>query len=154
MKVTDVRKSGVNLILSRGSPPAILLLAAVALASCDEATAPAEKADQAVSAPQRPRFDASAVARAKQAIAAEAQVKDLAFDDSRLGVEWQVGVLSDGSPRYGFAEYLCSLLSERKLIDAEVDVRIVDIARVARGEDFRAASLGQVNCSTGRREAI
>ena len=126
---------------------------AINLAGCGKSPAPAANANQPKVSAQRPRFDPAAIEQAKRAIGAEAAVRDLTFDESRPGVEWQVGVLPDGSPRYGFAEYICSVLAERNLIDIDVDVRVVDIARVARGDDFRTASLGQVNCSTRQRQA-
>lgn len=110
------------------------------------------KAEQQVA--EEKRFDPTAVDLAKTAISAEPQVKDVLFDAAPLGFEWQIGVHADGSLRHGYADYICTLLREKHLIDDQTEVRIVDIDQVAAGRDTRAASLGSVNCSTGTRYVI
>ena len=88
---------------------------------------------------------------AEAEIRAEKVVKDMLYQPGQV-VEWQIGVLTDGTDRYGLAEYICIVLAEHGVVSARTEVRIVDIARVAKGEGFRDASLGRVNCASGRRE--
>lgn len=113
------------------------------------------QADQTAPLPDTPpaasRFAAASIEAAKTAISAEPAVKDFLFNEERLGIEWQIAVIGDGSARHGYAEYICQLLNDHQALDPEVDVRIVDAALVEKGTDFRAASLGTVNCSSGTR---
>lgn len=106
--------------------------------------------DRAAAAPDRPTPEA--VEKAKAALRAEPKIKDVAYNPD-FAVQWHVGVLTDGTPRYGYAGYLCQVLGEHGVVTPRTEVRVVDIARIARGEDFRAASLGRVNCSTGRQSS-
>ncbi len=89
-----------------------------------------------------------AIQAAKAAIKAEPKVKDMLYQGDEA-VQWQIGVLDDGSKRFGYALYICQLLREHKVLTGQTHVRIVDIAKVAQGEDFRSASLGHVVCETG-----
>ncbi len=98
--------------------------------------------------PVAPAVDPAAIEAAKAAIKAEPQVKDMLYQGDEA-VQWQIGVLDDGSKRFGYALYICQLLREHKVLTGQTHVRIVDIARVAQGEDFRSASLGHVICETG-----
>ena len=96
------------------------------------------------------RFDPAKIEDAKAAIMQDATVKDLLFDDGNA-VEWHVGVLDDGSPRWGYAEAVCIILNQNGVSDDRTDVRVVDVAKLARSPgDFRGASLGHVDCATGR----
>lgn len=89
---------------------------------------------------------------AKAALLQWSAIKDLTFNPSRGSVEWQIGVMPDGSDRYGLAESVCLELRERGLSDADTDVRIVDLLKAMQTNgDFRAASLGHVICATGDR---
>jgi hypothetical protein len=137
-----------------GSPHVYLLLASTSLvAGCNQAPAstPARSTTSAATAPAAAdRFAPAAIAAAKAAISAEPSVKDLLFEEGGP-VEWQVGVLSDGSPRFGFAEYLCQVARNNGVSDRQTEVRVVDIGKVANGVDFTAASLGTVQCSDGTR---
>lgn len=90
--------------------------------------------------------EAEAVEAAKQAIQAEATVKDFIYQPGQV-VEWQIGVLADGSSRVGYANYICEILGEHHALTAKTQVRIVDIAKISRGESFRSASLGHVACT-------
>lgn len=87
-----------------------------------------------------------AVEAATMAIRAEPKVKDLLYQQGQA-VEWQVGILDDGTSREGYARYICEILAENGASTPRTQVRIVDIARVSRGESFRSASLGQAACS-------
>ncbi|PAL25517.1 hypothetical protein CD928_03320 [Sphingopyxis sp. GW247-27LB] len=104
---------------------------------------PAANATQAAAGPS-----ADAIEAAKTALRAEPKVKDLTYnaDDA---VQWHIGVLDDGSNRIGYAQYVCELLKEKGALAGRTHVRIVDIAKVAQGIDFRSASLGHVICETG-----
>jgi hypothetical protein len=122
--------------------------AAIALSGCS-ASAPAadttaEAADPAeASAPTQAAIDA-----AKAALVAEPKIKDLSYDPANA-VQWNIGVLDDGSRRIGYAQYVCQVLQEKGALAGRTHVRIVDIAKVAQGENFRDANLGHVICETG-----
>jgi hypothetical protein len=94
---------------------------------------------------EQPRFDPAAVEAMKQQLLAEPKISDVLFQPSRLAVEWQVAVADDGTSRIGFAGYVCQLLRAKGLVDDDVDVRVVDRARIEEGT--RSASLGHVRCS-------
>lgn len=133
----------------------------IALAACSSsAPAPTPEQDELATgqhvapvAPVMPTPAAApvvdpAIEAAKAAIKAEPRVKDMLYQGDEA-VQWQIGVLSDGSKEIGYAEYICMLLREHKVLTGQTHVRIVDIAKVAQGEDFRSASLGHVVCETG-----
>ena len=86
---------------------------------------------------------------AQKAIRAEPKVKDLLYQPGQA-VEWQIGVLDDGTSRVGYANYICEVLGQHGALKPTTHVRIVDIAKVSRGENFRAASLGHVACTDRR----
>jgi hypothetical protein len=90
-----------------------------------------------------------AIEAAKSAIGAEPKVKDFTYQPGQV-VEWHVGVLDDGSPRHGYAGYICQVLAEHGASTARTHVRVVDIVKVSQGENFRSASLGHVACSDFR----
>lgn len=92
---------------------------------------------------------AEAIQAAQQAIRAEPKVKDFMYQPGQA-VEWQVGVLDDGTNRVGYANYICEVLGEHQVLTPRTQVRIVDIAKVSRGESFRSASLGHVACAERR----
>ena len=48
-------------------------------------------------------------ASAEKAIRSELKVKDMLFQPN-AAVRWQIGVLDDGSKRWGYAMYLCGVL--------------------------------------------
>lgn len=131
---------------ARSALPLFLLVAACsAPAPTPTAAAPATPARPAVAA--KPAFDAGKIAAMTKALRAEPQVRDVMYQDGPARVAWTVAVHDDGTSRRGYAQYVCTLLAERKLIGAHTDVRVVDFGRVQSG-DFRAASLGHVDCST------
>jgi len=93
-----------------------------------------------------PRFSAQAIEAGKLAIASEAEVVDLAFDESNA-IEWNVAVVDDGTRRYGFAQSICIVLRQAGAYDDAVDVRIVDASKRAQFKDaYRDYSLGAVRC--------
>ncbi|MEO7188438.1 MAG: hypothetical protein ABIW58_08550 [Sphingomicrobium sp.] len=97
-------------------------------------------------APVAPTVDPTRAAAAKAVISAEPRVKDILYDPAAT-VAWQIGVLGDGSPEYGYADYICQILREKGVDDPDAIVRIVDLAVLARHEgDFRGASLGAIVC--------
>lgn len=91
----------------------------------------------------------SAIEAAKSAIKAEPKVKDFIYQPGQA-VEWQIGVLDDGTSRVGYANYICELLAEKGVSEDRTQVRVVDIAKVAAGTNFRSASLGHVACADRR----
>jgi hypothetical protein len=122
-----------------------------------------------------PRFDPAAIEKAKTALRAEPKVVDLAYDES-LEVEWNVAVRNDGSPRHGYAGYLCLVLDDFGVVDDKTKVRIVGAAKVRivgaakvrivgaakvrivgaakvteLGDAFRYYEMGTVHCRSGDR---
>ena len=89
------------------------------------------------------------VEAAKRALRAEAQVKDFIYQPGQA-VEWQVGVLDDGSSRVGYASYVCQLLDEHGASTPKTHVRVVDIVKISQGVNARSASLGHVACADFR----
>lgn len=100
-------------------------------------------------------FAGSSLADSDSAIAeirSEATVKDMLYQPDQV-VKWQIGVLNDGSRRWGYASYLCEILREHEVVTkatkpGEQIIRVVDIVKVANGVGFRDASLGAVDCAT------
>ena len=90
----------------------------------------------------------AAIEAAEKALRTEPKIKDLIYNPDQA-VQWQVGVLDDGSSRVGYANYVCEVLKENDALSGRTHVRIVDIAKVAQGTDFRSASLGHLVCETG-----
>ena len=89
---------------------------------------------------------AAAVAAATEAIWKEPKVVDVNYRADQP-VQWTVAVRSDGSPRHGYAGYICLMLREHGAYTEQTAVRITDIeAQRIHGEDFRSASLGAVRC--------
>lgn len=134
--------------MSKYPPLPIFLLVAACGAGPEklpDASNPASSADGSAVAAEP--IDPSAAA-AMAAIRAEPKVRDLVYEPTGA-VEWQVGVVDDGTPRHGFAEYLCIVIREAGAMTERTSVRVVDISAVSKGESFRAASLGRVECSTG-----
>ena len=85
---------------------------------------------------------------AEKALRSEPKVKELLYQPGKA-VEWQVGVITDGTQRHGYAVYVCDLLRSHGASTTKTIVRIVDIAKIAAKTDtFRSASLGSVRCST------
>lgn len=80
-------------------------------------------------------------------IMAEPKIKDVIHRE-RHAIQWHAGVLSDGTPRHGYASYLCQILRDHKVVSTDTWVRVVDIVKVTNGSGFREASLGRVNCDT------
>lgn len=83
----------------------------------------------------------------EKALKKEPKIKDL-LHDSGLAVQWTVGVITDGTPRFGYASYVCEVIKEGGAMetDGSTYVRVVDVVKVANGESPRSASLGQVRC--------
>ncbi|KTE24423.1 MULTISPECIES: hypothetical protein [unclassified Sphingopyxis] len=121
--------------------------AALALSACT-APAPVEEAQATPAKPEPAAPAPAAIEAAKTALASEPKIKDLSYDATNT-VQWNVGVLDDGSRRTGYAQYVCQVLQEKGALAGRTHVRIVDIAKVAQGSDFRDANLGHVICETG-----
>jgi hypothetical protein len=92
--------------------------------------------------------DAEKVMSAKAEIESWSQVLEVMYDPD-LAVPWTVGVVDDGSSRIGLAETVCMELADQNALSDGDSVRIVDRAvLISNGGDFRAASLGRVDCET------
>jgi hypothetical protein len=148
-----------------------LLFCAMAITSCGQPTSSspsgANKANEQLSnppatqmptaplstpSPAVPAISEESIQAVKSTLAKEPKVKDVLYDPN-LFVQWQVGVLTDGSSRVGYALYICELLREGKVLESDTQVRVVDIVRVSSGVDFREASLGRVDCSSNKEVA-
>lgn len=104
---------------------------------------------QAEAPPPPRRIDAAAIAAVTTDLKGWAAVRDVLYDADRA-VPWTIAVDDDGTSRQGLAESVCGELASRGLVDQRTSVRIVDLASVHRTNgDFRAASLGHVDCRTG-----
>lgn len=129
-----------------------LIVTSLAVTACSSpAPAPADQEQPAVDAtdqvePSTP--SAAAIEAAKAALTKEPQIKDMTYN-AAAAVQWNIGVLADGTSRVGYAEYVCTILEEKGALAGRTHVRIVDIAKVAQGRAFREANLGHVICETG-----
>jgi hypothetical protein len=141
-----------------------LIIAALAATSACTApaptSAPAEKmpdiAPANFSSPVEPapdlppvqygRFDPALIEKAKAELGKEPKIMDLVFIEDNE-VEWTVAVKDDGTPRHGYAGYICSTLKSLGVSDDKIDVRIVDAAKRAEfGDDYRSYNLGAIRC--------
>lgn len=103
-----------------------------------------------VTTTSRLALDSSEVQSAIAALRAEPAIVDLVYDP-QLVVPWTIGMANDGTPRTGYAEYICMLLKDHGAAEASTTVRIVDYpAYMQNGGDARGASMAHVDCSTGR----
>jgi len=120
------------------------------LAACSSQPAPAPEPAAAIEAPKPASASAiprSAVTAASAAIWKEPRVRDFNYRPNQVA-QWIVAVDDDGSPRFGYAGYICLLLSEHGIDLSRQVVRVTDIeAQRRHGEDFRSASLGAVRCA-------
>jgi hypothetical protein len=121
------------------SPPAATANAPAA------ATTPTAVAER----PVPPRFDQEKVAAMKKQLLAEPKIGDVLYQDGTDLVDWTVAVRDDGTSRVGYATYVCQVLRDGGLVDRHTDLRVVDIAKAERSGDFRSASLGHVDCTSG-----
>lgn len=125
--------------------------AAIALAACSEPAPVGEVAAAPIDVAVETEADApapAAIEAAKAALRAEPKIKDFHYDPE-AAVQWNVGVLDDGSSRIGYAQYVCHVLSENGAMTEDTHVRVVDVAKVVQGSDFRSANLGHIVCKTG-----
>lgn len=128
------------------------------LTACDqqgpESSSLPMEAPKSSSSPDRYPADHPAAVSALAAIQSEPSVID-AFYDPDLVVPWTIGVADDGTPRHGLAEYFCMVIADSIPYEQGYSVRIVDHQEImSNGGDFRAASLGHVECGSGRNLGI
>ncbi len=113
----------------------IAILSALALVTCSIGGKPEKR-------PEPTAQERAAIAK----ISAEPKVKDVFFDKD-AAVEWNVGILDDGTLRNGYGMYICELIKEAGAQTAETKVRLVDIAKVVRDKAApRDAELVTVDC--------
>ena len=133
---------------------ALLLGQVLMLAGCDDAKAPVTDASQPSSsglAVEEPSTGPVDVSSFEAALRKEPKIIDFVYDPN-AAFQWTIGVKDDGSPRYGYADYLCQRIGEEGLPVANTIVRIVDYAKFMEpGGNGRDASLGSVRCSDGQR---
>jgi hypothetical protein len=125
------------------------------LASCERHADPeANEATPSLTAtisPSPPPTPATSVEQFNKALHKEPAVIDFVYDPSAT-VRWTIGVNDNGSPRYGYAEYLCGRMTDFNLPTDGAKVRIVDYRKFMEpGGNGREASLGSVDCKSGER---
>lgn len=117
----------------------LVLFVGLLFTACDVPSDGSSKASQ---------IDSNKVQLAIAEIKGETTVKDIHYDD-KAAVQWHIGVINDGSKRYGYASYICEILAYHDVVTTNTSVRIVDIAKVVRqNQTLRKASLGRVDCNT------
>jgi N12 class adenine-specific DNA methylase len=81
-------------------------------------------------------------------IKTELKVKDLMYDATAT-VQWNIGVISDGTKQHGYASYICDVLKDNDVVTTRTIVRVTDIQKVVQqNQTPRQASLGSVDCNT------
>jgi hypothetical protein len=106
-----------------------------------KATLPAQSVS--VSEPPPP----AAINAAKAALLSEPKVKTLHYRPD-AEVQWNLGVVDDGTLRFGYAGYACIVLNDYAAVTEDTVVRVIDAAKSVDTEaDFRRASLGATRCS-------
>lgn len=134
----------------------LLIGGALLLAGCQKepTTAPAEVADASPSPIASPTDDPTKVADAQKALRSEPKIIDLVYDPE-AAVQWTIGVKTDGTSRFGYALYVCTLLGEHDLVRDETEVRIVDYGKYIQLQgDAQTASLGHARCSSGQNMGV
>lgn len=121
------------------------LLSVISLIACapSETEAPDDKVAGATNTAEAPS-DAS-ISAVKAALKSEPSVKDFVYQPGQ-SVEWQIGVLPDGSSRIGYANYICELISENGAMTDGTRVRIADIIKISQGTSPGDADLGTISC--------
>lgn len=129
----------------------ILIVGTIAKSAWPSAAEPvASEIESDPPAPAGPRFDMSKVEHMKRDLLARPGISDVLFDDHRFSVEWQVGVTSASTSQLDRARVICGELKNAGLSDGDTEVRIVDMIKLETAPgDFRGASLGMVDCTTG-----
>lgn len=130
-----------------------ITLLALAFGGCSEAAVEESPViDVEPSASPSPQIDLAKVEAMKRLIESETGVIDYVWQPAEA-VQWTIGVKDDGSPRWGYAEYFCGKLSDLGIDSNGQAVRIVDYQTyLGSGGDAHAASLGAVDCGTGRHD--
>mgnify|MGYP003125649130 CR=1 FL=1 len=82
--------------------------------------------------------EAAAIAQATATLKREPKIKDLTWTGPML----YVGVLDDGSPRHGYAMYVCEVL--RDFGSPAKVVHVMDVAAIKFRNDWR--KLGTAHC--------
>lgn len=78
----------------------------------------------------------------------EQKIVDVMYRPNQA-IQWHIGVIDDGTPRDGYALYVCEVLAENGLVHEDTRVRIIDMAKIMRGGvPGRSTSLGSMTCST------
>ena len=131
-----------------------MLVAGMALlAACSPEPATSEVASPiaAVEPIMDPRVDIppARLQEITKILLAEPKVLDVLYDPE-LAVPWSLAVLDDGTRRFGYASYICTVLDDLGAVDRTTTVRLVDAARVTESQgDFRSISLGHADCTSG-----
>lgn len=127
---------------------ALIILAGLRLAGQEE-VAPVEIADvQAIEIV--PALAPAIIQKAKDDLAAEPTVIDLAYDPL-LEVQWNVAVADDGTRRDGLASYFCMVLGDHGAVVDGTKVRIVDAEKADSLRDaYRDYALATVDCQSGQ----
>jgi hypothetical protein len=132
-----------------------MVLAAVALyvlyAVSRDGEAPRAQAVAAPAAPAKIETKAetppSEMEKAREEVVAyfksgeEPKVKDSVWTADRI---FKVGMISDGSDRSGYAEYVCNVLYDHGFKGKKVWVQVIDIVKLTRTNKWE--KLGEAHC--------
>lgn len=125
------------------------LAMSLSIVACSQEAHQAGPTEEAVASPAAPRFSEAKISAAIAELRKEPKIIDLVYAPGNV-VDWTVGVKDNGTPRFGYAEFLCLRLAELGLRDEQTMVRIVDYGRyMAPNGNARDADLGTVRCQTG-----
>lgn len=83
---------------------------------------------------------------ARQAVVEHFKTKEKIAKDSvwTSSTMFKVGVLDDGTPRDGYAQYVCEVLSDFGFKGKGVEVKIIDVAKLVRTDKWE--TLGSAQC--------
>ncbi|WCT72088.1 hypothetical protein PQ455_10555 [Sphingomonas naphthae] len=128
----------------------IALATCLVLLGCNDVAAPPAGVEKRATDQARPGLSIERLVAAEAALRAEPAVLDV-LSRPHGAVKWQIAVADDGSPRWGYAAYICLRLRGLGAYDDQTDVRIVDARQARISGDFRAASLSHIRCRDEQR---
>lgn len=87
------------------------------------------------------------IAEGIKTVKADKKVLDFLYEPA-VREEWNIGVLPTAADLNSLADYYCALLETKKAVGPKTRVRIVDVKKVYKGDAYRKATLGYVECQT------
>lgn len=130
----------------RAATLAAISAAAIAFTGCGDSRPPQPAAQQtpspAVEPAGKPKHTQKQLDNAIAAVKKERRVKDTAWQNESIP-SLMAGVIPDGTPQHGYAQYLCHVLTDHGI--AGGIVRVMDVGAATRGE---WVELGKADCPT------